>query len=146
MSHVPSTTERCRDQTHLPSSLRLPNQSCKAKMSLPTRDSFMSTGLVPVTSEEPCPICLTEPMASPVKTPCNHVFCRECITQWLNQPSKASCAMCRKQLFQREHQDLVDEVQIFLAYIENLARNSEPVPEYHPVGEEITVFMVGGRR
>lgn len=106
----------------------------------------MSTGLVPVTSEEPCPICLTEPMASPVKTPCNHVFCRECITQWLNQPSKASCAMCRKQLFQREHQDLVDEVQIFLAYIENLARNSEPVPEYHPVGEEITVFMVGGRR
>lgn len=40
-------------------------------------------------------------MASPVKTPCNHVFCRECITEWLNQPSKASCAMCRKQLFQR---------------------------------------------
>lgn len=40
-------------------------------------------------------------MASPVKTPCDHVFCRECITQWLNQPSKASCAMCRKQLFQR---------------------------------------------
>lgn len=56
--------------------------------------------------------------------------------------------MCRKQLFQREHQDLVDELQIFLAYIENLARNTEPGPEYHPVGGDLTevLFMVGGRR
>jgi hypothetical protein len=39
-------------------------------------------------------------MDSPVKLqPCNHVFCKSCITEWLEQPATSTCAMCRKALF-----------------------------------------------
>ena len=51
-------------------------------------------------SEGQCSICL-EPYSDRVTTPCNHSFCRECITQVLatnpprNDPSSASCPICR---------------------------------------------------
>lgn len=68
-------------------------------MSLPTRAQFLATGLVPVSSTEKCSICLNEPMTSPTQLPCNHTFCKECITEWLNQGTTNSCAMCRRTLF-----------------------------------------------
>ena len=68
-------------------------------MSLPTRADFLATGLVPAeNSTDECPIC-TEPMDSPVKLPCSHVFCRNCISHWLQQPATSTCAMCRQVLF-----------------------------------------------
>lgn len=72
-------------------------------MALPTRADFLATGLVPVqNSTDGCPICMTEPMESPVQLPCKHAFCKGCITEWLEQPSTSSCAMCRKTLFTTE--------------------------------------------
>lgn len=69
-------------------------------MSLSTRTDFLNTGLVPVSTSDACPICLNDPMVDPVKvTSCSHVFCRTCITEWLNQPTTDCCALCRKQLF-----------------------------------------------
>jgi hypothetical protein len=69
-------------------------------MPLPTRTDFLATGPVPVqNTTDACPICMTE-MNSPVKLlPCNHIFCKSCITEWLEQPAISTCAMCRKALF-----------------------------------------------
>ena len=69
-------------------------------MPLPTRVEFLATGLVPVqNTTDVCSICYSE-MEAPVKlAPCNHVFCRECITTWLKQPATSTCPMDRKTLF-----------------------------------------------
>ncbi|NWZ10455.1 RN213 ligase, partial [Agelaius phoeniceus] len=42
---------------------------------------------------ELCPICLGEPK-DPICLPCNHVFCRKCIRQWL-VPAQMHCPCCR---------------------------------------------------
>lgn len=41
-----------------------------------------------------CPIC-QEPAATAVKLDCNHVFCDECITEWLERDKDKTCPMCR---------------------------------------------------
>lgn len=76
-------------------------------MPLPTRTEFLTTGLVPVpNTPDACPICMTEPMDSPVKlNPCNHIFCKPCIAEWLQQPATSTCAMCRKTLFTTEEDE-----------------------------------------
>ena len=40
-----------------------------------------------------CPICMECPYDDPLQTPCNHIFCRECIVDWLQ--SKNECPNCR---------------------------------------------------
>ena len=40
-----------------------------------------------------CTIC-TDVIEDPVETPCNHIFCRQCITQWF-QDGKNSCPVDR---------------------------------------------------
>ncbi|KAJ7635311.1 hypothetical protein FB45DRAFT_865843 [Roridomyces roridus] len=42
-----------------------------------------------------CPIC-HDTLNNPVKTPCDHTFCKECIKQWLNQrnPNDSSKKRC----------------------------------------------------
>jgi hypothetical protein len=68
-------------------------------MPLPSRASFLATGLVPAQNATgDCSICLTD-LDSPVQLPCQHIFCKSCITEWLTQSAKNSCAMCRKTLF-----------------------------------------------
>jgi hypothetical protein len=70
-------------------------------MPLPSRASFLATGLVPVqnaNTTDACSICLTDP-DSPVQLPCQHIFCKSCITEWLSMEAKNSCAMCREILF-----------------------------------------------
>ena len=43
-----------------------------------------------------CSICLSE-LTGPVITPCAHVYCRQCITQYIDmaQPPPAQCPLCR---------------------------------------------------
>ena len=43
-----------------------------------------------------CSICLSD-LALPVITPCAHVFCRGCITQYIDtaRPPPAQCPLCR---------------------------------------------------
>ena len=41
-----------------------------------------------------CDICINEP-SEPMATPCGHVFCWQCIYDWLNQPTAAKiCPRC----------------------------------------------------
>lgn len=63
-------------------------------MSLPSRDDFLSR--LPNSSPK-CSMCL-EPADSPVRTPCNHTFCFECLTHWLQ--SSITCPICRHELCQ----------------------------------------------
>ncbi|XP_019338481.2 E3 ubiquitin-protein ligase RNF213 isoform X2 [Alligator mississippiensis] len=44
----------------------------------------------------PCPICLGDPQ-DPVTLPCDHVFCQNCIKQWL-APGQMICPYCRVNL------------------------------------------------
>ena len=67
---------------------------------LPSVRAQPPTSSPTLTSPRQCSICL-EPYSDRVTTPCNHSFCRECITQVLatnpprNDPSSASCPICR---------------------------------------------------
>jgi len=71
-------------------------------MSLPTRSDFLATGLVPVqNTTDVCPVCC-EDFDSPVQLTCQHIFCKACISQWLEQPANSTCPMCRKTLFTTE--------------------------------------------
>ncbi|KXZ53508.1 hypothetical protein GPECTOR_7g958 [Gonium pectorale] len=52
-------------------------------------------GDVPVPEDvTECPICVDN-MEEPVVTPCNHWFCRECITGWINASVHHNCPSCR---------------------------------------------------
>jgi hypothetical protein len=71
-------------------------------MPLPTRADFLATGLVPVqNTTDVCPVCC-EDFDSPVQLTCQHIFCKACISQWLEQPANCTCPMCRKTLFTTE--------------------------------------------
>ncbi|XP_067403324.1 E3 ubiquitin-protein ligase RNF213 isoform X3 [Emydura macquarii macquarii] len=45
---------------------------------------------------KPCPICLEDPK-DPVNLPCDHVFCQNCIKQWLT-PGQMFCPYCKVDL------------------------------------------------
>jgi hypothetical protein len=51
------------------------------------------------TSIDPELICIicNSPFNDPLCTPCDHTFCRECITGWING-GNLSCPMCRQHL------------------------------------------------
>ena len=58
-----------------------------------------------------CQICLEEGNPS-VVTPCGHIYCRECITVWMDdsQQSSQRCPTCKRQLKKEEFQELTSEV------------------------------------
>ena len=45
-----------------------------------------------------CSIC-TEEFITPVALPCMHLYCRNCITEWLSRRNRNTCPICRKILF-----------------------------------------------
>lgn len=57
-----------------------------------------------VAVETTCAICFEE-FSTPCRTPCGHIFCRECITSWLRVGSRRTCPMDRRRL---READLVD--------------------------------------
>ncbi|CZT18196.1 uncharacterized protein RCC_04036 [Ramularia collo-cygni] len=70
-----------------------------------SRTEFLATGLAPVTNTsdipaEGCSIC-TDPFKEPVALPCKHIFCKECIVEWLSLPVRNTCPFCREECFTR---------------------------------------------
>lgn len=43
-----------------------------------------------------CGVC-QKPFIDPVSTPCDHTYCRECITRWLTENTNHSCPTCLQQ-------------------------------------------------
>lgn len=43
-----------------------------------------------------CTICMQNELISPLKTPCNHIYCYDCISRWLEKDE--SCPICRRDL------------------------------------------------
>ena len=67
-----------------------------------TRTQFLS-GLtamskLPEESVAECSICL-EALDAPVQLPCQHMYCKHCITEWLSRRSRSTCPTCRRTLF-----------------------------------------------
>ena len=53
-----------------------------------------------------CPICLSNANL-PVVTRCGHVFCWNCIKNWVNTKGKEECAVCKSGI------DLKDVIKLF---------------------------------
>ncbi|KAI6879877.1 hypothetical protein KC360_g4313 [Hortaea werneckii] len=78
---------------------------------LPSRSDFFTTTLQQATPEDlsrlaegnpdsdSCPICYQD-FTDPAKTPCGHVYCRECLEAWLK--STTNCPTCRTLLIAQE--------------------------------------------
>lgn len=69
------------------------------------RRQFLETELVAVTdltelNDTDCTIC-SETFKDPVRLPCSefHVYCRACITTWLETENHNTCPACRHELF-----------------------------------------------
>eukprot|EP00887_Chlorella_sp_A99_P001476 scaffold8.g1476.t1 len=41
-----------------------------------------------------CPIC-QEAFHAPIKLPCQHIFCAECLNEWAERENGSTCPMCR---------------------------------------------------
>ncbi|GLC42798.1 hypothetical protein PLESTM_001380900 [Pleodorina starrii] len=59
-------------------------------------NTAMDTTEVPVPDDiSECPICV-DTLDQPVVTRCNHWFCRECLTGWINASVHHNCPSCRQ--------------------------------------------------
>ena len=67
-----------------------------------TRSQFLSElttlSKLPEGAVGECSICL-EGLDAPVELPCQHLYCKHCITEWLSRRSRATCPTCRRTLF-----------------------------------------------
>lgn len=63
----------------------------------------------------PCPICLGDPQ-DPVTLPCDHVFCQNCIKQWL-APGQMICPYCRVNLPDAYNVTVSKELRYFICPI-----------------------------
>lgn len=67
-----------------------------------TRTQFLSglttSNKVPECAVAECSICLEE-LEAAVELPCQHKYCKHCITEWLSRRSRATCPTCRRILF-----------------------------------------------
>ncbi|KAI7239483.1 hypothetical protein KC330_g1853 [Hortaea werneckii] len=95
-------------------------------LALPTRSDFFTTALQPATPEDlsrlaegnpdgdSCPICY-QTFTEPVKTPCGHIYCRECLEAWLERTN--NCPTCRTLLMAQApiepQTDVIPEVEAF---------------------------------
>jgi len=61
-------------------------------------EAELTSFLTPVEEvAEPCAICLEPVPTAPRALPCRHVFCRGCITRWLER--NQDCPLCKKPAF-----------------------------------------------
>ena len=60
-----------------------------------------------------CPICLTV-MVEPVKTPCEHIFCKNCLTDFIKL--NCECALCRKIIPKDFKMDVEEELDAEIKY------------------------------
>ena len=84
-------------------------------MALPTKTEYLAQ-LKPDSAQitqDDCPICY-EKIQAPFKTTCNHVFCVECLKDWLD--SANTCPSCRTELYDGKKVFVSDPVIAWAAY------------------------------
>eukprot|EP00927_Polykrikos_kofoidii_P015234 TRINITY_DN16763_c0_g1_i1.p1 TRINITY_DN16763_c0_g1~~TRINITY_DN16763_c0_g1_i1.p1 ORF type:complete len:414 (+),score=49.71 TRINITY_DN16763_c0_g1_i1:51-1292(+) len=65
--------------------------------SLASQPSLARASTSEVKRDSTCPCCLGG-FWHPVKTPCGHAFCSECVRTWLDNSANKTCPMCRAEL------------------------------------------------
>ncbi|KXS99969.1 hypothetical protein AC578_807 [Pseudocercospora eumusae] len=79
-------------------------------MALLTKDEFLAqlepTSGVAIAPDQDCPVCY-EPIVESTLTSCRHVFCFECLKQWLT--TSHTCPACRQELYQKPDDDYHDD-------------------------------------
>jgi hypothetical protein len=65
----------------------------------PSREDFLATKLERLYTliSDDCIICRNQP-TTPVKTPCGHIFCKDCFMAWINR-GQQTCPLCTRTLF-----------------------------------------------
>ncbi|XP_054720480.1 uncharacterized protein LOC129230097 isoform X2 [Uloborus diversus] len=76
----------------------------------------------PADEELICSICRAI-FCDPVQCPCNHVFCRACITKWLQ--TNKNCPVCRKRATRSSIQDVVPLIKNMILKLILRCKNSE---------------------
>lgn len=86
------------------STLRVLTSSPK-KVAMSSRADFLATGLEPIVKPADdlnCAICQEHSKTDLIRLPCHHthIFCKPCISDWLQRPGVRTCPQCRKKLFE----------------------------------------------
>ncbi|KKY21376.1 putative ring finger protein [Diplodia seriata] len=69
------------------------------------------TPALPRPDDPTCPICL-DPYGKDADTaalPCRHVFDRECVSEWLREPGRNTCPVCRYEVWPEEESEDEEE-------------------------------------
>lgn len=76
----------------------------------------------PPDEELVCSVCRGV-FCDPVQSPCNHVFCRNCLTKWLE--TSRTCPICRKRTTRSSVQEVVPLIRNMILKLSLHCRNSE---------------------
>ena len=90
-----------------------------------------------------CSICMGEVKdVNKIITPCKHIFCNTCLTQWLM--SNHSCPMCRKEFGKKseEEEEGEDDIELIEEYMVNNPSYVSVINNYIPIFEDVMFDLI----
>ena len=91
-----------------------------------------------------CSICMGEVKdVNKIITPCKHIFCNTCLTQWLM--TNHSCPMCRKEFgnkTEEENEDSEDDIELVEEYMMNNPSYVSVINQHLPIFEDVMFDLI----
>lgn len=83
-------------------------------------------------NDTPCSICWEEPAQVPIRLPCNHIFCKECLLEWFKKAD--NCPMCHGQgrVFEIYHRNTVHFVKAWVLLVSEIDFSSSYADCHRP--------------